>query len=80
MLYAVFASQIYTYFTKNPYTILLLPNSIKTKINKLKQILGFMFQKNEKLQEKRQEMLTQKYDSGLSMLEKNLAILVDIYF
>ena len=54
--------------------------SEKTKINKLKQILGFMFQKNEKLQEKRQEMLTQKYDSGLSMLEKNLAILVDIYF
>jgi tRNA-dihydrouridine synthase C len=54
--------------------------SEKTKINKLKQILGFMFQKNEKLQEKRQEMLTQKYDSGLSMLEKNLAILIDIYF
>lgn len=32
-------------------------SSIRTKINKCKQIMSFMFKKNEALQEKRQEML-----------------------
>lgn len=45
------------------------------RINKLKQILSFLFQKNPALKERKQEMLTTPYLTVDQMLEKNLPIL-----
>lgn len=75
-----FCSQSIELFLNTYYEEMPLDMPEKTKINKLKQLLGFMFLKNEKLLEKRQDMLTEKYISSRSILEKNLAILTDIYF
>jgi tRNA-dihydrouridine synthase C len=67
-------------FLRTYYQEMPLDMPEKTKINKLKQLLGFMFLKNDNLKEKRQAMLTEKYVSSEAMLEKNLMILIDIYF
>lgn len=48
---------------------------VKTKVNKLKQLLGFIFKSNLSLQEKRQTMLTGSYDNADAFLEKVLPLL-----
>ena len=45
------------------------------RINKLKQIFSFLFQKNALLKEKKQEMLTTSYENVNLMLERNLPFL-----
>lgn len=52
----------------------------KTRINKLKQLLGFWFQKNEVILEKRSQMLTQKYTSASDILDQNLPLIEQFYF
>jgi tRNA-dihydrouridine synthase C len=52
----------------------------KTKINKLKQLLGFWFQKNDALLDKRIGMLTQKYSSADDILHQNLSLIEKFYF
>ena len=52
-----------------------LESSAKLKINKMKQLMGFLFKGNEKLQEKRQLMLTTTYKDFESFFSFALPLL-----
>lgn len=54
--------------------------SQKVKINKLKQILSFLFQKNPALALERSAMLTTSYLNHLAVLERNLPIIKKHFF
>lgn len=47
----------------------------RTRINKLKQLLGFLFKSNPKLMERRQELLTLQPSSAEILFEKAIALL-----
>ncbi|MDR3623698.1 MAG: tRNA-dihydrouridine synthase family protein [Chlamydiales bacterium] len=49
------------------------------RMNKLKQLFGFLFQKNKSLQEQRQVMLTNVYLSANDILQRNLPILQKLF-
>lgn len=82
--------EIKSHFSKTPFTPLWeqlfhyftvytneIPQSMptRTKINKMKQLMGFIFKKNENLLSKRQAMLTSSYHDLPSFMESLLPIL-----
>lgn len=64
------AQFVQTYFQSIPEG-----SSEKLQVNKLKQLMGFLFKANKKLLQMRQEMLTMQCGSASSFLESSLSLL-----